>query len=372
MLGLANVPAIELAGRLAAVTPEGLTKVFYSDNGSTAVEAGLKMAFQYWRQIDHPQEGRTRFICIANGYHGDTLGAVGVGGIDLFHEIFHPLLVDAIKAPSPYCYRCSLSLEHPACDLACAEELGRIMATHAQVVAALVVEPIVQGAGGMIVSPPGYLKRVRELCSSHGILMIADEVAVGFGRTGRMFACEHEGVRPDIMALSKGLSGGYLPLAATLTTEAVYEAVLGDHTERKTFFHGHTYTGNPLACAAGLASLKIFEQDHVLEGLPEKAAVMREALEPVARLRHSGEVRQAGMMAGIELVEDKGSRAPYPSEARVGARVIREARRLGAILRPLGDVIVLMPPLSIGAGEIRALVDITRRAICSATEPERL
>lgn len=370
MLGLANVPAIELAGRLAAVAPDGLTRVFYSDNGSTAVEVGLKMAFQYWRQIARPQEGRNRFICITNGYHGDTLGAVGVGGIELFHEIFHPLLVDAIKAPSPYCYRCPLSLERPACGLACAEELGRIMASHAQEVAALVVEPIVQGAGGMIVSPPGYLKRVRELCSSHGILMIADEVAVGFGRTGKMFACEHEDVRPDIMALSKGLSGGYLPLAATLTTEAIYEAFLGSHVEKKTFFHGHTFTGNPLACAAALASLEIFETDRVLEGLPEKADLMREALGPVGRLRHTGDVRQAGTMVGIELVEDKGSRSPYPFEARMGAHVIREARRLGAVLRPLGNVIVIMPPLSIEAGEIRTLVDITAQAIRAATEGE--
>ena len=368
LLGLGSVPSIELARRLVDLAPGDLSHVFYSDNGSTAVESALKIAFQYHRQTVPPAPGRTRFIALEHAYHGDTLGSVSVGGIDLFHRTYRDLLFDVARAPSPYCYRCPLGLSRATCGMACADEMDRVVDRVGDQAAAFVIEPLVQGAAGMIVHPQGYLARVRRACDRVGGLLIADEVAVGFGRTGTLFACEQEQVVPDLLCLAKGLTGGYLPLAATLAREGVYAAFLGSRAENKTFFHGHTYTGNALASAAALASLDVFETDRVLQGLTGKIEHLAGALASVAALAHVGEVRQRGLMVGIELVADRASREPFPYEAAVGDRVCRAVRRRGVILRPLGDVVVLMPPLSITIREIDLLVAATGEAIREVTE----
>lgn len=367
LLGLTNDRAAHLAKRLVDIAPPGLCKVFYSDNGSTAVEIGVKMAFQYQQQTGHT--AKTKFICFDNAYHGDTVGAMSVGGIDIYHEVYSPLLFPTIKSPSTYCYRCKLAPEGDCtrCGLLCLQELERLMEAHAHELAGLVIEPLVQGAGGMIVQPAGFLNKVRELCDRFDVLMIADEVAVGFGRTGAMFACGREGVTPDIMALSKGISGGYLPLAATLTTRKVYDAFWGAYRDLKTFFHGHTFTGNPIACAAALASLDLFEKDDLLESLAPKIAYLKVRLQALAQLPHVGDARQEGLIGGIELVADKKSKGPYPWEERVGVRVCLEARKHGLFLRPLGNVIVVFPPLSISLPELTLLMDGIEASILAVT-----
>src|SRR5919197_4986558 len=341
MLGLSHRPAIELAARLVELAPPGLTRVFYSDSGSTAAEIALKMAFQFWKQRG---EERSRFVALRMAYHGDTIGSVSVGGIDLFHSLYRPLLFDTLKA-----------------EQGDAAHMERLLREHEGEVAAVIMEPLVQGAAGMLVHPEGYLRAVRELCDRYDVLLILDEVATGFGRTGRMFACEHEGVAPDLLCLAKGLTGGYLPLAATLATEEIYEGFLGEFHEFKTFFHGHTYTGNPLACAAALATLDVFERERTLERLPLKAALLGALLEAqVAPLPAVKEVRRRGFMVGIELEE-------FPLEARMGHQVTLAARERRAFRCPLGDVFVLMPPLAIAEGELRRLVEITAAAIAAAT-----
>jgi len=367
LLGLAGEQSILLAERLVAITPVGLDKVFYSDNGSTAVEVGLKMAFQYQRH--RGAVTRKKFITFRYAYHGDTLGAVSVGGIDIYHEIFRPLLFATIQAPSPYCYRCEFGEREPTtCGFRCLTELERLMAEQGHEVAGVVMEPLVQGAGGMIVHPAGFLKGVRELCDRYDILLITDEVATGFGRTGTMFACQREGVVPDIMALSKGITAGYLPLAATMTTKAVYDAFLGRYEELKTFFHGHTFTGNPLACAVALASLDLFDKDNLPASLKPRIACLEERLTEIARLPHVGNVRSCGMVGGIELVRDRSTREEYPWEEKIGMRVCREARRHGLFLRPLGNVVVIFPPLAISLEELRFLCDRAEAAIRVVTE----
>jgi len=361
LLGLSSPPAIVLARRLVELVPPGLNRVFYSDDGATAVEVACKMAVAYRRHVG--QSDRTAFVALRNAYHGDTIGAVSVGGIDLFHALYRPLLFETHFAPSPSCYRCELGLERRTCGLACAEVLGQILDRQADRIAAVVVEPLVQCAGGILTAPSGYLRRIRELCDRHDVLMIADEVATGFGRTGRLFACEHEGVCPDLMCLGKGLTGGYLPLAATLTTDRIYEAFLGPIDAGRAFYHGHTYTGNALGCRAALASLQVFEQERTLEQLPWKIGAIRESLEAMAEHPHVGEVRQCGMIAGIELVQDRAARRSFPYSWQIGAQVCRRARRYGVILRPLADVIVLFPPLSIRPENLERLLAVTRRSI---------
>jgi adenosylmethionine-8-amino-7-oxononanoate transaminase len=366
-LGLSNPPAIELAEELVKIAPKGLTRVFYSDNGSTAVEVALKMAFQYWQQTGQP--ARTKYVALDAAYHGDTLGAVSVGGVELFHGLYKPLLFPTIKAPTTYAYRCDRARTVEECGQHCIEEIEGILKTHAHEVAAMLVEPLIQGAGGMITQPRGFLTGLRHLCDKYGILLIADEVMTGFGRTGRMFACEHEGVTPDLMAVSKGITGGYLPLAATLATEKIYEGFLGDVKDRRTFFHGHTYTGNALACAAALASLQIFRREKLLEPVRKKIHLFGNLMQDLYVIDQVGDIRWCGLIAGIELVSDPEKRTPYPPEARMGHRVVLEARKRGAILRPLGDTIVLMPPLSITDRELSDLVTITVdsvKAVCSA------
>jgi adenosylmethionine---8-amino-7-oxononanoate aminotransferase len=371
LLGLANAPSIELARRLITIGPGKLSKVFYSDNGSTAVEIALKMAFQYWQQKSGLSAKRKkRFIHFVNSYHGDTIGAVSVGGIDLFHKTYGPLLFKSFKVNSPYCYRCHLGLSYPACKLKCLDETGKILEKHHREIAGLIIEPMVYAAAGMLTQPPGFLKGIEALCRKYGVLLICDEVATGFGRTGKMFACEKEKVRPDILCLAKGITAGYLPLAATLTTEEIFEGFLGKYQEQKTFFHGHTYTGNPLACSVAIANLEIFQKEKVLQKLQDKILRMKNGLRHFNELRHVGEIRQCGFMAGIELVKDKTSKLPYDWEDRVGIKVCQEARKYGLILRPLGNVIVLMPPLSISNEELSRLLDITCRSIKIITENE--
>ena len=342
MLGLTHAPAAKLAARLAAIAPPGLSRVFYSDSGSTATEIALKMAFQYWQQQGGEARRRTSFVCLRDAYHGDTVGAVSVGGIDLFHACYEPLLFPAHQvAPGD-----------PA-------ELERVLESHGGEIAAVIVEPLVQGAAGIRVQPPGYLRAVRELCDRHDVLLICDEVATGFGRTGTMFACEQERVAPDLLCVAKGLTGGYLPLAATLATERIYDGFLGAHEEYRTFFHGHTYTGNPLACAAAIANLDAFEHEGTLLKLQPKIRLLRELLTDVAAMDEVAEVRGRGFMVGIDLGE-------HDPALRMGHRVTLEARARGAIVRPLGDTVVLMPPLAISKADLRRLVEITADSIHAA------
>jgi adenosylmethionine-8-amino-7-oxononanoate aminotransferase len=365
LLGLSNVPAIQLARQLVQITPAGLGKVFYSDNGSTAVEIALKMAFQYHRH--RGGSGKTRFIALTQAYHGDTIGSVSVGGISLFHKTFEPLLFNCTFAPAPYCYRCPLEAEYPGCGMACADALEEIVRGAQDTSAALIVEPLVQGAAGMLVAPEGYLARVREICTRYNLLMIADEVATGFGRTGTLFACEQEGVRPDLLCLAKGITGGTLPLAATLATEEIYDAFLGAYEAFKTFFHGHTYTGNPLSCAAALANLSLFDPVEVLPGLSGRIRHFSRALAPLRDDPQVGDLRQKGFMVGIELVLDKATKEPYPPAERIGHRVILAARERGLLIRPLGDIIVLMPPLCTERDDLSRMVAITAEAIRKVT-----
>jgi adenosylmethionine-8-amino-7-oxononanoate transaminase len=361
LLGLAGVPSIELARRLVEITPEGLTKVFYSDSGSTAVEVALKIAFQYWRNRGFDR--KRLFVTLSEAYHGDTIGSVSLGGIDLFHAIFHPLLFHTMSIPTPFPYR-SPGMTPEGCRDRSLKHFRSLAAERAEEIAALVVEPLVQGAAGMIVHPSGFLKGLEQICREYDILLICDEVATGFGRTGKMFACEHEDVHPDVMCLAKGLSGGYLPLAATIVTEEIYRAFLGKYTDYKTFFHGHSYTGNALACAAACASLDIFASERVLDAIQPKIELLSGRLATeVGHLPHVGDVRQCGLMAGIELVDDRESRRPYPVETRMGARVTHNVRKYGVILRPLGDVVVLMPPLAITVEEMETLVSAAARSI---------
>ncbi|MEC4889161.1 MAG: adenosylmethionine--8-amino-7-oxononanoate transaminase [Nitrospira sp.] len=364
-LGLSNPPAIQLARELIRLAPKGLTRVFYSDNGSTAVEVALKMAVQYWQQ-HHPDAGpKTSFLHLKQAYHGDTLGAVSVGNIELFHGRFKPLLFPTVEADPPYCYRCPLKLTYPGCGTACLDPLEQVLKTRHRDLAGLIIEPLVQAAAGIITSPPGYLKKVRELCTQYQVLMIADEVATGFGRTGKMFACQHEDVTPDLMCISKGLTGGYMPLAATLTTEDIYTAFLGKYEDFKTFFHGHSYTGNPLGCAVALANLEVFRKEHTLAALRPKIAALTRFLRPLAQLEQVGDIRQRGFMVGIEMVQNRATRTAYPLAARIGHRVTMEARRRGLILRPIGNVLVLMPPLAVTLKELQRMVSIIRQSIVS-------
>jgi adenosylmethionine-8-amino-7-oxononanoate aminotransferase len=342
MLGLSHPGAAELAAKLVALAPAGLSRVFYSESGSTATEIALKMAFQFQQQRGGQHARRTSFVHLRDAYHGDTIGSVSVGGIDLFHATYRPLLFQThVAEPGD------------------AADLERVFSCHEEEIAALIVEPLVQGAAGMLVHPPGYLGEARELCDRFGVLLICDEVATGFGRTGTMFACEQEGVAPDLLCLAKGLTGGYLPLAATLATERIYEGFLGAPGEQRTFFHGHTYTGNPLACAAALASLEAFERERTLERLQPKLELLAAELEAIAAMPEVTEVRRCGTMVGIDLGE-------HNPALRLGHRVTLEARTRGAIVRPLGDVVVLMPPLAIAESELKRLVEITAESIGAA------
>lgn len=364
LLGMANVPAIELAEKLAAIAPAGLTKVFYSDSGATGVEIALKMAFQHWH--NRGITDKRTFITMREAYHGDTIGAVSVGAIPLYHERFRPLLFQPYVVPYPQAYR------HPGGAAGAMEEtlasLRGTLQRHSNEIAALIVEPIVQGASGMMIMPPGCLAEIAALCRKHDVLLIADEVATGFGRTGAMFACDLERVSPDLMVIGKGLTGGYLPVAATLAADEVYSSFYADYEEQKTFFHGHSFTGNPLGCAAALASIKLFEERRIVEGVRTKADFVARKLAPLAGRPHVGDIRQQGLMIGIELVRDKTTKEPYSWEDRIGVRTTMRARELGMLTRPLGNVIVFIPPLVSTEAELEAMTGILAAAIRDVTE----
>jgi len=349
--GFTHRPAVELAERLVEALPEELTRVFYSDNGSTAVEAGLKMAAQYWWNQGRPE--RRKFIALKHAYHGDTIGAMAVSAESPFTAPFDSFLFKVARAEPPYCYRCPLGLKRSSCVIDCLQSLERALEEGGDSVAAVIVEPMLQGAGGMIIWPAEYLAGVRRLCDRYGVLLIADEVLTGFGRTGRMFACEHAGVSPDIMCLSKGLSAGYLPLAATVTTEAVYEAFLSED-RRKTFFHGHSFTANPLGCAVGIASLDLFANEGVLDRIRELEKQLREGLDPLQKLSCVGDIRVLGGVGVVELDEEAGGGGYL---AGVGPRLSAEFLRRGALLRPLGNVLYFMPPYVITPEETAWVLD---------------
>lgn len=363
-LGLSNVPAIRLAKELVSIAPKGLTKVFYSDSGSASVEVALKMAFQHARAKG---KEKNTFLKLKNAYHGDTLGSVSVGGIELFHEIYHPLLFKTHRVDSPYAYRDSFTGSEDAYAKFCADKVAAVLKKHHRSICAMIVEPLMQGAAGMLKQPKGYLTRIRKLTRKYGVLLICDEVATGFGRTGKMFAVEHEGIKPDFLCLAKGITGGYLPLSATLTTDEIYNSFLGRYDEFKAFFHGHTYSANPLACAAAVANLEIFKKDRTLEKLQPKIALLKKELAKISQLDHVGDIRQTGFMVGIELVRDRLTRAPYPLSEKRGFRVIMKARERGVMIRPLGNVIVLMPPLSITAKELKKLCSVVNDCIAKVT-----
>lgn len=358
-LGLTHRPGIELAERLVAIAPRGLRRVFFSDSGSEAMEIALKIAFQYWVLKGKPK--KKKFITFSGAYHGDTVGAVSLGGIDLFHRTYGPLLFKTIRVPSTYAYRWPGRPSLEECGRRVLERVREILRKRSSEIAAVVTEPRIQGAAGMITQPPGFVRALRTLTRRYGVLLIADEVATGFGRTGTMFAVESEGVAPDIMALAKGLTGGYLPLAATLTTERIFRAFSGSF--ERTFFHGHTYTANPLACAAALASLRLFDRRRTLQTLPPKIDAFQAALKELGASRWVGEIRQVGLMAGAELVSDRESRKPFPPHWRVGRAVCLRARRYGVLLRPLGDVLVFMPPPAMTVQQIRQVVRAAKQGL---------
>lgn len=364
LLGMTNVPATELAEKLVQISPEQLTRVFYSDSGAEAMEIALKMAYQYWQNINRPE--KRKFIAMQNGYHGDTIGAVSVGSIQLYHQVYGPLMFESYKAPIPYVYR-SESGDPAQCRDECLERLEQLLIEHHHDIAALTIESMVQGAGGMIVMPEGFLAGVRALCTQYEVLMIVDEVATGFGRTGKMFACEHEGVQPDIMAVGKGITGGYLPIAATLTTEKIYNAFYDDYHKYKTLFHGHSYTGNQLGCAVALENIRLFEAEKLVEQVSEKADYLRLLLSEFHALDHVGDIRQLGFICGIELVLSKETKEPFPAHQRIGYHVTLRMRELGMLTRPLGDVIVFMPPLVSSKEELKEMVAIMKKAIVEVT-----
>lgn len=367
LLGLTSAPAIVLAKRLVEITPPNLTRVFYSDAGATAVEIALKLAFQYWQLRGAPE--RTQFASLAGAYHGDTLGAVSVGFDPTFHSGFKPLLFPCHKLNPPHVFRRQRGeSEERALALAIAEA-EQLFAANGDQIAALIIEPLMQGAAGMWAQPLGYVRALRDITARHGALLICDEVATGFGRTGRMFAVDHENVEPDLMCVGKGITAGYLPLAATFASEEIFSAFLAPYEEFRAFFHGHTYTGNALACAVAIASLDLFARDGVLARAAAHADRLGDLLDAeVAPLDHVGEVRRWGLMVGVELLEDRAADRAYPVAAKVPQRIVREARRRGVIIRPLGNVMVLMPPLSVGSDDLAKLVRTTREAIVAVTQ----
>ncbi len=369
MLGPTNVPAVQLAERLVGIAPgERLSRVFYSDSGSTAVEVAVKMAFQFHAQHrDAALRQRSVFITLTNAYHGDTLGSVAVGGIDLFHQMYEPLLFQTVKAPGPDPFHRAFGQDVAEHEAGCLAALRARFEEHDGRVAALVMEPLMQGAAGMLRHSAEYLRAAVAIAREHGALVVLDEVATGFGRSGHMFAADLAGVDPDLLCVAKGITGGVLPLAATLASEAVYEGFLGDQDEYRTFFHGHSYTGNPLACAAALASLEVFEEEHTLERLQGTIARLGDHLDAFRGHPHVGDVRRLGVMTGIELVADRATGRPFDSDPAVAQRVIRLCAERGVLVRPLGDVVVLMPPLSITHDELDLLCGVVFEAIDEAT-----
>ncbi len=363
--GFTHEPAVRLADSLCRLAPGDLTKVFFTDNGSSAVEAALKMSFQYWLQSGRP--GKTRFVSLSEAYHGETVGALSVGGIDLYRQVYRPMLLEGFQAPGPDCFRCPFGLDRDNCGAECIAPLEAILGDHADEIAGVIVEPLIQGAAGMRIYPPVYLVRLRALCDRYQVHYIADEIAVGFGRTGRMFANEHAGVAPDLMCLSKGITSGTMPLAVVLSTEEIYQAFYDDYETLKAFFHSHSYSGNPLACAVANEVLAIFDDEQVLPSLIPKQQLLDRHGARFTALDHVGEFRRCGMVAAVELVADRDQRLPYPWQERRGYRVFRHALEHGALLRPLGNVVYFMPPLSITEPELETLIEIAYAGVVEVT-----
>ena len=366
-LGLSHVPGIQLAQKLIEIAPQGLKRVFYSDSGATAVEIALKMAVQYWQLKGESR--RAQIASLVESYHGDTVGSMSLGYSETFHRFHKSLLFPVLRITPPHVFRYYQGMTEPAALDAAIREAEQKLNDNKSTLAALVMEPLIQGAAGMWTQPVSYVQALSEICQRNGILFVLDEVATGFGRTGKMFACDYAGVTPDILCLAKGITGGYLPLAATLSTEEIFSAFLGEYKEYKTFFHGHTYTGNPLGCAVAIANLDLFKQEGVLEKMQPRIDYLEKRLwEEFLALPQVSDVRQWGYMIGIELVRDKANRKSYPPELRIGHKVILEARKHSVMIRPLGDIIILMPPLSISDAELATLLDVTYDCIRQVTE----
>ena len=369
-LGMSNPTTIHLAKRLVDIAPENLNHLFFSGDGSSSVEVAMKMAFQYWQQRSDPQPNKTKYIALGSAYHGDTLGSVSVGGVYRFHEMFKPLLFDVLRLDSPDTYRLPEGVtESQDATQYYLNQLESLLQQHHSTIAAMIIEPIVQGAAGMIMQPPGYLAGVRQLTQKHDVLLIADEVAVGFGRTGAMFACNHEDIQPDLMCLAKGLTGGYITMAATLATTEIWNAFLGDSS--RTFYHGHTYGGNPLAAAAALANLDIFETEQTMVNVRERSGQLADLLKPLTGHLHVGDIRQRGLIVAIELVADKDNKTSFENIGATGTAVCKAALEQGVWLRPLRDTIVIMPPLSISESEITKIVTVVEHAICDVLDDHR-
>lgn len=355
-------PAIQLCERLVQILPKGLCKFNFSDNGSAAIECALKMAFQYQYQTGHPE--KKRFMALSEGYHGETIGALSVGGLDLYAEIYKPMLMDIVRVEAPDCYRCPYGECRDTCQCECFQQAEEALSKYGQEIAAFIMEPLVQGSAGMRIYPPLYLKKLREACDRYGVLLIADEIATGFGRTGKLFACDHAGITPDILCMSKGLTGGYLPMAITVTTQEIYDAFYDDYNKGKAFMHSHTYSGNPLACSAALAVQDILEEEQILEHAAQRADYLHEQLmNALGDHPNVGEIRHIGLINGIELVADRKTKTPFPSEDRVGYQIYKRALQEGVIFRPLGDVIYFNPPLIIKEEEINEAVAVCKKVI---------
>ncbi|MCF7975406.1 MAG: adenosylmethionine--8-amino-7-oxononanoate transaminase [Phycisphaerae bacterium] len=355
--GFSHKGAIELGERLVDITPPGLTRVFYSDNGSTAVEVALKMSLQYWRNMGRPE--KCQFVGLDKGYHGDTVGAMSVSGASAFTQAFAPMLFETHKVPTPDCYHCPKGQCQETCTAACIAELETLLKERHDQIAALILEPLLMGAAGMIVYPAEYLQKAAKIAQQYGVHLILDEVATGFGRTGRMFACEHAEVSPDFMCLSKGLTSGTLPLAVTLTTDAVFDAFYDDYPTGKTLYHGHTYTANPIGCAAAMATLDIFEQEHTLASVQTKAPGFAHRMQGFGDLEHVGHVRTIGLVAAMELVRDKATKTPFDSKQRIGLEIFKQGLKQGLILRPMGDVVYLYLPLCVTDEQVTIILDKT-------------
>lgn len=355
-------PAVKLAEKLVALTPEGLNKVFFADNGSSAIEVALKMSFQYRMQSGKTK--KTRFLALTDAYHGETLGALSVGGVDLYNEVFQPLLLNTVRAKGPDCFRCPFNEEPGSCNAPCVRFVEEQLQLHHDEISAVIIEPLIQAAAGMKMYSPKYLKHLRDLCDQYDVHLIADEVAVGFGRTGTMFACEQANISPDFMCLSKGLTGGYLPLSVVLTTDKIYDAFYDDYGKMKAFLHSHSYTGNPLACRVALEVLAIFEEENYIEILTQKSARMRElATKAFTDLPYVGEYRQMGMVGAIELVQNRDTKEPFSSEERIGYQIYKMALTKGLLIRPLGNIIYFMPPYIISEDEMSMMIETTRETL---------
>ena len=362
--GFTHEPAILLARKLISLSPGRLTKVFFSDNGSTAVEVALKMSFQYWQNTGEVK--KTKFVALDYGYHGDTIGAMSVSGLGLFNKVFSPLFFPSFKVPSPYCYRCPMHKEKNTCDIDCITPLENLLKEKSEIISAIILEPMVMAAGGMIIYPKEYLLKAENLARKFNVHLILDEVATGFGRTGKMLACEYvNNAAPDFLCLSKGLTAGYLPLAATLTTDKIYKAFYADYRENKTFYHGHTYTANPLSCSAALASLELFKEEETLNRIKKIMPLFHAGMEKFRDLPLAGDVRYIGLIGAIELVKDKLTKESFAFQERTGLEVYKRALKRNLILRPLGNIIYLFLPLCIKRKELQDVLNRTYAVIKS-------